>query len=226
MPPVTVIVPWRPAPSREPAFHVLLDWYARHLPDFVIETVDTDDDVFVLAACRNRGIAAHDPDQVVVVCDADTLPDPEPLRAAVAAARTSGLVHLPYTEYRWLGPYGDAQLRSGAPIDECDHEIVLGACSGVYVTTPRTWERHGGQDERFRGWGFEDAAWNLAHRTLLGAPPVRHHGTVYALHHDPEPRAGERYEANAAHMDRYRASVHDAAEMAQLVAVSREFSRS
>lgn len=226
MPPVTVIVPWRPAPTREAAFEVLLDWYARHLPEFVIETVDTDDEVFVLAACRNRGIAAHDPDEVVVVCDADTLPEPEPLRAAVAAARTSGLVHLPYTQYRWLGRRGDAQLRSGLPAHHCDHEIVIGACSGVYVTTPRTWERHGGQDERFRGWGFEDAAWNLAHRALLGASPVRHEGNVYALHHAAEMRAGARYEANAAHMERYRATEDDPAGMAQLVAGWRVLSTS
>lgn len=224
--PVTVIVPWRPAPSRVPAFEFVVDWYARLLPEFRVQTIDTDDDVFVLAACRNRGIAAHDPDEVVVVCDADTLPQPEPLRAAVAAARTSGLVHLPYTEYRWLGREGDAQIRADVAPEDCDHELVIGACSGVYVTTPRTWERHGGQDERFRGWGFEDAAWNLAHQALLGAPPVRHEGHVYALHHAAEVRAGARYEANAALMERYREAEGDPVAMAQLVAGARAVSSS
>jgi hypothetical protein len=224
--PVTVIVPWRPAPSRVPAFEFVVDWYARLLPEFRVQTIDTDDDVFVLAACRNRGIAAHDPDEVVVVCDADTLPQPEPLRAAVAAARTSGLVHLPYMEYRWLGREGDAQIRAGVAPEDCDHELVIGACSGVYVTTPRTWERHGGQDERFRGWGFEDAAWNLAHQALLGAPPVRHDGHVYALHHAAEVRAGARYEANAALMERYREAEGDRDAMAQLVAGARAVSSS
>lgn len=226
MPPVTVVVPWRPAPSRVPAYDFMRQWYARYLPDFAVRTIDTDDDVFVLSACRNRGIAAFDPDEVVVVCDADTLPEPEPLRAAVAAARTSGLVHLPYTQYRWLGRDGDAQLRAGVPPEECAHELVIGACSGVYVTTPRTWARHGGQDERFRGWGFEDAAWYLAHQALLGAAPVRHEGRVYALHHAAEVRAGARYEANAALMERYRAAAGDAVAMAQLVAGSRSVSSS
>lgn len=218
MSPVTVIIPWRPAPSRVPAFEFVQDWYARLLPEFAVQTIDTDDDLFVLAACRNRGIASADPDEVVVVADADTLPEPEALREAVAAARTSGLVHLPYTEYRWLGPTGDAQVRAGMPIDECDHEVVIGACSGVYVTTPRTWARHGGQDERFRGWGFEDAAWFLAHGTLLGAPPLRHNGRVYALYHQGEVRAGQQYDANAALMERYRAAAGDVAAMTQLVA--------
>lgn len=218
MRPVTVILPWRPAPSRIPAFEFVQEWYARFLPEFAVQTIDTDDDLFVLAACRNRGIAAAEQDEVVVVADADTLPDPTALRDAVVAARTSGLVHLPYTEYRWLGRTGDAQLRRGTPIEECDHELVIGACSGVYVTTPRTWARHGGQDERFRGWGFEDAAWFIAHETLLGAPPVRHEGNVYALYHPGEVRAGEQYDANAALMERYRAARGDRVAMTQLVA--------
>ena len=87
-------------------------------------------------------------------------------------------------------------------------DLVRGACSGVYVTTPRTWAAHGGQDERFRGWGFEDAAWYLAHEALLGEPPIRHEGRVYALHHAP--RCGPaRVRANAALMDRYRAAEGD-----------------
>lgn len=218
MHPVTVVIPWRPAPSRVPAFEFVREWYARHLPELTVRTIDTDDDVFVLSACRNRAIASIDPDEVIVVGDADTLPEPEPLRAAIRAARTSGLVHLPYTEYRWLGATGDAQIRAGVAPQDCEHDLVIGACSGVYVTTPRTWARHGGQDERFRGWGFEDAAWFLAHGTLLGAPPVRHEGNVYALHHAAEVRAGAGYEANAALMERYRAAAENPTAMAQLVA--------
>lgn len=217
---VTVVVPWRPAPSRVPAFAFVQNWYARLLPDFEVRTIDTEDEIFVLAACRNRGIAAVAPDEVVVVNDADTLPEPAALRAAVAAARTSGRVHLPYTQYRWLGAQGDAEIRAGVPPEECAHELVVGACSGVYVTTPRTWARHGGQDERFRGWGFEDAAWYLAHTTLLGEPPIRHEGRVYALHHAAEVRAGVQYDANAALMQRYRDAAGDPEAMAQLVAAS------
>lgn len=215
---IRVVVPWRPAPSRVSAFEFLLAWYAEHLPEFEVHTVDTDDDVFVLSACRNLGIAQGDPDEVVVVNDADTLPEPDALRAAVAAAATSGLVHLPYTRYHWLGAEGTAQLRAGTAARDCAFELVRGACSGVYVTTPRTWATHGGQDERFRGWGFEDAAWYLAHETLLGRPPVRHEGRVYAMHHVAEVRAGVRYDANAELMERYRAAAGDAAAMTQLVA--------
>lgn len=221
MSPFTVVIPWRPAPSRVSAFEFVTDWYARHVPEATVRSIDTDDDVFVLAACRNRAVASVPADEVVVIGDADTFPEVEALRAAVAAARTSGRVHLPYTEYHWLGREGTAQLRGGTPPEDCTYELVNGACSGVYVTTPRTWAAHGGQDERFRGWGFEDAAWYLAHETLFGVPPVRHDGRVYALHHQAEVRAGARYDANAALMERYRAAAGDPEAMAQLVGVDR-----
>ena len=219
MPPIPVIVPWRPSPSRLPAFALLTKWYAEHLPEFELQTVDTGDQPFSLAACRNAGVAAAGRDQVVVINDADTLPEPAPLREAVLAAATSGLVHLPYTEYRWLGASGTAQLAAGVDAAQCTVEqYVSGACSGVYVTTPRTWAAHGGQDPRFRGWGFEDDAWYLAHETLLGAPPARHSGSVYALHHVGEVRAGVHYDANAQLADRYAAASGDRAAMAQLIA--------
>lgn len=223
----SVVVPWRAAASRVPAFDVLQQWYAEHLPDFELRTIDTGDVPFNLANCRNVGINAFEADQVVVVNDADTLPEVEPLRAAVADAATSGLVHLPYTEYRWLGASGTADLMAGIPASDCNVEqVVSGACSGVYVTTPRTWAAHGGQDPRFRGWGFEDAAWYLAHETLLGAPPVRHPGRVYALHHVGEVRAGLHYDANARLAERYTAAAGDSNAMARLVAEREDASSS
>ncbi|GAA1057657.1 hypothetical protein GCM10017608_00590 [Agromyces luteolus] len=214
-----VVIPWRPAPSRLAAFERVLAWYRTELPEFRIETIDSDDDVFVLARTRNLAVARlADPDDVVVINDADTLPDPGPLRVAVAAAAVSGRVHLPYTTYRWLGPEGTADLEAGVGLGDCAHVLVHGACSGVYVTTARTWAAHGGQDERFRGWGYEDSAWRLAHETLLGAPPNRHEGAVHALSHEPEVRAGEQYDRNAALMERYRAAAGDVDAMAALVA--------
>ncbi|WP_438856100.1 hypothetical protein [Agromyces sp. M3QZ16-3] len=214
-----VVIPWRPASSRIPAFERVLAWYRAELPEFRVETIDSDDDVFVLARTRNLAVdRLADPGDVVVINDADTLPEPGPLREAIAAARTSGRVHLPYTTYRWLGPDGTADLEAGAELDDCAHVLVHGACSGVYVTTARAWTSHGGQDERFRGWGFEDSAWWLAHDTLLGAPPHRHDGTVYALSHEPEVRAGEQYERNAALMERYRGAAGDVDAMTALVA--------
>jgi hypothetical protein len=215
---VTVIIPWRATPSREAAFGFVTDWYRRELPDARLLPVDSDDQVFNLALCRNLGVEQiAEEDEVVVISDADTFPEPASLHAAIAGAATSGLVHLPYTEYHWLGAQGTAELLAGADPVDCGFELVRGACSGVYVTTPRTWWAHGGQDERFRGWGFEDAAWYLAHETLLGAPPQRHPGRVFAMHHATQLREGPQYDLNAALAARYRVAAGAPVEMRQLV---------
>lgn len=215
---LTVIIPWREQPTRIPALDMVREWYRHEIGEVEFVLVDSRDEVFNLSQARNTGVAsASDPDAVVVINDADTIPQREPLLHALAAAAHSGRVHLPYTQYHWLGASGSAQYAAGTPLDECDFELVLGACSGVYVTTPRTWASHGGQDERFRGWGFEDAAWYRAHSTLLGEAPRRSEGRVFALHHAAELRAGEQYDANAALMARYSAASGDAVAMRQLV---------
>ena len=202
---VTVIIPWRPQPSRLEAFEATAAWYRANLPGAEIRCVDSGEVPFNLARCRNVGMAAvADLDEVVVIGDADTIPTIGPLLEAVAAARTSGLVHLPYTRYQWLGATGTAAFFDGTDLADVEATLVVGACSGVYVTTPRTWASHGGQDERFRGWGFEDSAWFAAHTTLLGSQPRRHDGDVYALHHETQLREGEQYDANAALRERYR----------------------
>jgi hypothetical protein len=218
---VTVLIPWRPQPSRLAAFDAVTNWYRANVPEVDIRTVDSDDGIFPLARCRNLAVESIErSDDVVVIGDADTIPEAAPLFAAIAAASTSGRVHLPYTDYRWLGPTGTAQLGNGSALGDCSFDLVLGACSGVYVTTPETWWRHGGQDERFRGWGFEDAAWYLAHSTMLGEPPIRETGRVFALHHVAESRHGVQYDANAALMERYRAAAGSVDDMAQLIAES------
>lgn len=216
--PLVVLIPWRPQPSRVEAFDAVVAWYREHLGDVDIRTIDSRDEIFNLAQCRNLGIASIEREtDVVIINDADTIPELGPLREAIAAAAHSGRVHLPYTRYHWLGASGTAELLGGRDPDDCDYELVRGACSGVYVTTPETWWAHGGQDERFRGWGFEDAAWYLAHETLLGEPPRRHDGTVYALHHVPEVREGPQYEANAELMEQYRVASASAEAMGQFV---------
>ncbi len=216
----TVVVPWRPQPSRVAAFDLLVDWYRREFPEAPIVPVDSGDPVFNLSRCRNLGVGmVGDRRSVVVLNDADTIPERAPLEAAVAAAVDSPLVHLPYTAYHWLGATGSAQFVAGTPLEDCSSELVEGACSGVYVTTPETWWSHGGQDERFTGWGYEDAAWSVAHETLLGAPPARHEGRVFALHHVPEQRSGPHYEANAGLMERYRRAALDVSLMRRLVSM-------
>jgi hypothetical protein len=202
---VLVAIPWRPQPHRVYAHQIVTAHYRRLLPDADLIDVDTPHDPFCLAACRNRAIelAEQGGYDVVILADADTLPERAPLLAAIEGAATSGLVHLPYTEYRSLRADGTDQFRAGTRLEDCNHLTIPYATSGVYVTTPATWWACGGQDERMLGWGMEDVAWLVAHRALLGVEPVRHDGCVYALHHESAVKHGEQYERNVELYQRY-----------------------
>lgn len=194
-----LVIPWRDKKDRRYAFNIVKEWYENNFPEIKIITADDNKKDFCLSGCRNIGVqkAEQMGADVVIINDADTIPQVEPLKQAIAAAYSDQYVHLPYTQYRSLRQEGTTEFLNGKPLEECDAFIVDGAVSGVYVTSPVTWWSHYGQDERFRGWGFEDAAWYTAHTVILEREPVRHEGSVYSFHHKSQKKDGPLYVANA-----------------------------
>lgn len=196
---VAVVIPWREQESRVWAYNVVTQLYRAYLPHAKIISTDTDDDLFNLAACRNKGVllAQEAGADVVVIADADTIPEKDALEAAIAMAIAEPGVVTPYTQYRSLMERGTNEFKTGTRLQDCSHLRIAGACSGVYVTTPATWWSHGGQDERFRGWGAEDSSWESAHKVLLGKPRTVQ-GRVYSLHHESQVKEGEQFNYNFA----------------------------
>lgn len=182
-----VFIPWRAQASRLQSLEYARTWWESH--GFRVHLIDTDHQPFNLAACRNlavRSASSH----VVILADADTVPELRPLMQAMTLATDELGTLLPYTEYRSLGARGSREAHLGKPLDQCTHLTIPDACSGIYVTTRAGWARHHGQDELFQGWGCEDAAWWITHETLLGAPH-RTTGRVYALTHESQDKTGE-----------------------------------
>lgn len=202
---VAVVIPWRPKPDRQYALSVVKSWYKENLPDAKLIFADDNKEDFCLSGCRNIGVksAEHSGANVVIINDADTIPEIEALQESIVAAHNDKYVHLPYTEYRALGLIGTREFKKGIALKDCGAFIVHGAVSGVYVTSPQTWWSHYGQDERFRGWGFEDAAWYTAHTVILGREPVRHEGKLYALNHRSANKKGPLFESNKNLCDTY-----------------------
>jgi hypothetical protein len=192
---VRVGIPWRHHPSRERAFDHTVSFYEGL--GFPIVTHDSGHAVFNLAATRNQLVREHLGDGLVILSDADTVPEERALTAALTGALADELVHLPYHLYR----------------DE-NHKFTPGATSGIYVFRPEAWEATNGQDERFEGWGYEDAAWRLAHLTLAGPIP-RHHGTAVAAVHDIAPR--DRVTANRERFRMYQAAYGNVEAMTVLI---------
>lgn len=196
---IAVVIPWRGGqPDRERHHAAVRAHLVALLPDAIHLDADSGYVPFNRAASRNLGmrLAEEAGADVAVICDADTLAEPEPLHVAIAAAG-DGRLHLPYTLFRGLSAHGSEQHLAGRPAAACQASIVSEwSTGGVLVITPGAYWQAGGQDERFIGWGMEDAAFRIACDGILG-PTVKHAGVITHLWHPTEVApATEQYQRN------------------------------
>lgn len=200
----TIVIPWRDTgPARAEALQHVLVALHDMLPDAEVILADSGHQPFNRAASRNHGVRTADPD-VAVVCDADTIPEPDPLHTAIDQAAADGLLHLPYTRYRALSRPGTAAALRGTHPAGCHAELELDSSQGgILVMRSDAWRAAGGMDERFTGWGFEDAAFHAAVETVHGKV-IRHPGTIHHLWHPSDiDMASPEYAANRALCQRY-----------------------
>ena len=182
---VTVTVPFRGgALDREIHADYVSARLREMLPDADHLVVDVPG-TFSRARVRNECVRRAG-SGVVVLCDADTVPEKQPLLDAIAGAAQDGRLHLPYTRYRALSPAGTLAVyaRGVHPADAPVEEESRRPIGGVWVIDTDAWWDAGGMDEQFRGWGFEDDAFHTAATVLLGET-VRHEGAITHLHHTP-----------------------------------------
>lgn len=218
---VAVVIPWRPGTAERNAHHDTVRAHlAALLPDAIHLDADSGHTPFSRAGSRNEGVrqAQAAGADVIVICDADTLAEAEPLHEAIDAAN-DGVMHLPYTWYRGLSETGTTQYLAGWPAAHClaelEHEWATG---GIIVIQPAAWWQAGGMDERFQGYGFEDAAFRIAADALLG-PTVKHHGTITHLWHPSEVGHGSpQHVANGQHCQRYVDATGNADALRNIVA--------
>ena len=201
---VVVTIPYRASSlERIGAFETVVKHFEEILPGIDIIPVDSPLDPFNRAAARNACVRAGERYDVIVICDADTLLQPKPLIEAIEGARLDGLVHNPFTIVEAWDRVSSRNFirgvkRSPSVIFRCDWGV-----GSAYVTTANAWWSIGGQDERFAGWGYEDTAFSIVHRTLK-EPMPRHVGVASQLWHQPSPRDGDPFhDAGVKHYQSY-----------------------
>ena len=180
---VTVCVPFRGgALDREIHADYVSERLREMLPDARHLVVDVEGE-FSRARVRNEAVRRAG-SGVVVLCDADTLPEEQALRDAIDGAARDGRLHLPYTRYRALSPEGTLAVyaRGVDPMDAPVEDESRRPIGGVWVISVDAWWAVGGMDEEFKGWGFEDDSFFVAANVLLG-DTVRHEGAITHLHH-------------------------------------------
>lgn len=200
---VAVGFPWRPTADRLAGFEIVQNWYESALHDSVQIVADSGHETFNRSASRNLAVRLaeqYSPD-VVVISDADTIPSPAGLAAAIAAAADGGM-HYPFDKYLYAGT-------------DC---TPGGNTGGIYVCRPDVWWAVHGMDERFDGYGGEDDAFHAATECLIGRPTT-HPGFAVSLWHDPAVRdlGSERWMPNSKLAQRYNNARRDRDAMLALI---------
>ena len=185
-----IVVPWRDDGARARACEYVCRQLRSMLPGAGLVLCDSGHDTFNRSASRNLGVKLAGQDEIIVVCDADTLPDPHGLELALPAATHGGL-HYPFSVVNYLTEAGtDLILRDGSVPDPARIEFSLpSAHGGCFVLRADQYCQAGGFDERFTGWGFEDNAWYAIVRDRIGKPE-HHDGVAWHLWHPHDRYAG------------------------------------
>jgi predicted glycosyltransferase involved in capsule biosynthesis len=161
---------------------------------------------FSLSAARNNAVSqAKDMEaEVVVICDADTILEKDSIIDAILHVKSFNSIVIPYKISRYLTENSsNAVLRRNS--NPNDLEAIASfdwSVGGAVVTSVDEWERVGGQDERFTGWGCEDVAFMIA-AEKMGNRPIKIDGVMNHLWHPSAEKSGEAYEYNAMLLQRY-----------------------
>lgn len=188
---VSILIPWRGGDSqRERVFdYVLAQWIAYDVQVCVGE--DDPEGPFNCSRAQNRAFKQAERN-IMFMVGADTLPDigvvglaAECLQANPPQWRYTRAGHgwLPlFEQTAYYSEESTNRILSGAnPADE-PFAYTLPFCTGPVAVTRDAYVATGGMDERFSGWGYEDAAFRQTLAGLFGAPPALP-ATCRCLHH-------------------------------------------
>ena len=187
---ISVLIPWKSTDEhRENIFTWILDRYRRLLPELQICIGTNVDSPFNRSAARNDAFskAKH---MNLLVADADTI-----LQVGAIIEAYDRLLE---NRKQWFVLYGDQDYynlrqketqeilsgRSDARIyapTQWDHKLK--STAGGILVPREAWNTVGGYDQKFRGWGGEDNAFQLILDTLW-SPYKRIQGFAAHLWHE------------------------------------------
>ncbi len=144
------------------------------------------------AARYADGLIGDRPWDVAVILDADTIVDHAAVASAALLAERSGQITWAFSRWAGLSSEGSALVRAGYDGGWDEHVAVeiLHSASSCLAVPRRLWDRVGGFDEGFVGWGYEDAAMSLACQAI-GGGSHRIPGTAWHLWHPPAEGTGD-----------------------------------
>lgn len=201
-----MLIPWRPGPHRTQHYRLIRD----HLSGlgWPIFAADAGGTPFSVAQSFNLAAAEAGKWDVAVLHDADCWVELESIVAAVEAAGP-----LTYAWDRLVSLTESATVRFHNGVrDFADGDAYRvrppGRLppGGPRVVTRDLWEKTGGFDPRFKGWGYEDNAFRHACKQAAG-PTRRVEGVLFQLWHPRNP-ADPYFARKAKNRSLYRSIKH------------------
>lgn len=184
---ISVLFPYRGDNGhRDVLFDYVLRYWHEVLPDAEIVIGSNDDEPFNRGAARNAAFHKSKGD-TLIIADADTILPPEQLYDALELVISGDAPWcIPYkVYYNLLEPETD-EILNDFSTDVLEPTVfehrLLESVAGILIVPGAAYERVKGYDERFRGWGGEDRAFDIALDSLWG-PKVRVEGFVEHLWH-------------------------------------------
>lgn len=226
MPEFSLLIPHDPGNAhRDRVFAWLYARWEHYLPqaEILVEGLGQQSRAANLNAAADRATT-----DVFVCIDADGTTGIRHLRAAVDYARANPVV-VKFASCLVLTEAGTEEILQRPPdrklvVDPVWVDNIIRPLSGlIHICSREVFERVGRWDERFRGWGGEDNAFNLAAQTLAGIEVVEF--PAYHLWHprNYEPggehdRKSPTLQANRRRVAQYNAAAGDPEAMRKLVA--------
>lgn len=211
---VVVIVPMRAGiPDRDRLWTFCRKWWEHDHPDWRIVEGVHEFGPFNRSAAINRGAREADAWDVAVIIDADVLADPHATASAVELAHATNRMVLGYNERIHLTNNGTEKVLGGFKGSWEQPGMIAkrftDSCSSLVVVSRELFDRVGGFDEQFVGWGWEDVAFRIACETLGDGPMTKISSKLWHLHHrvshENNPRE-HTYQANRRRADLYKAA--------------------
>lgn len=177
------------------------------------------------AAINTAARAAGDWD-VAVIIDSDTIAPPVALRVGVDMAWTLGYMVNCHDLRVMLNERATRRIVAGRAPSNVSwrkaswvERIWYESPSSGVVVRRDLFDRVGGFDEKFVGWGHEDSAFRIACETVTGVPMLRVAADAYHLWHPESPEVNRRAPTRQANMRRlsaYEAAAGDVAKIDRL----------
>lgn len=178
---ISVLFPYRGDDGpRDRLFGWVLAWWKANFPEAQICVGRNFEHPF------NRGAARNDAfDQstgtVLIIADADTVPTAQGVKEAIAEVVSTKCWSFPYDKERYYNlteehtatvllvpPSDTPQTKFPFEPGEGQYDHKITSWAGCLVLPREAWEKVGGYDTRFKGWGYEDNAFYLKLDSLWG----------------------------------------------------------